>query len=286
MKILVTGGAGFVGTNLIKRLLQDGHHVVSIDNYSTGNKGNHITDKHVTYVESDIINLAEHDGSYFSKFDLVYHMAAIARIQPSFERPIDYFTTNATATMALAKLCAEAYIPLIYAGSSSHHAGLYSNPYTFSKSTGEEILHLFAHNYNLKFAIARFYNVYGPHQLTEGGYTTLIGRWINNIEKGIPCEIYGDGEQRRDFTHVDDIVDGLLAMHSEKAYGHTFELGRGKNYSINEVANMFSIKPKYKPPKSGEARNTLCENKDATEILGWIPQKDLVSYIKNHKNEN
>lgn len=280
MKILVTGGAGFVGTNLIKRLLKEGHHVVSIDNYSTGNKENHITDEHVTYVESDIINLAERDGNYFSKFDLVYHMAAIARIQPSFERPIDYFTTNATATMALAKLCAEADIPLIYAGSSSHHAGLYSNPYTFSKSTGEEILHMFAHNYNLKFAIARFYNVYGPHQLTEGGYTTLIGRWINNIEKGLPCEIYGDGEQRRDFTHVDDIVDGLLLMHSDKAYGHTYELGRGDNHSVNEVAKMFGIKPEYKPAKPGEARHTLCIEKRAKIDLGWNPQKDLVYYIK------
>jgi len=285
MKILVTGGAGFVGTNLIKRLLKDGHSIVSIDNYSTGNKNNHVNSPNVIYVESDLRDMEIKHPSFWEKFDLVYHLAAIARIQPSFERPIDYFTTNATATMALAKLCAEADIPIIYAGSSSHHAGLYSNPYTFSKSTGEEILHLFAHNYNLKFVIARFYNVYGPHQLTEGGYTTLIGRWINNIEKGLPCEIYGDGEQRRDFTHIDDIVDGLLLMHSDEAYGHTFELGRDKNYSVNEVAEMFSIKPKHKPPKPGEARNTLCENKDATEMLGWIPQKDLVYYIKSYKNE-
>ena len=285
MKILVTGGAGFVGTNLIKILLQDGHRVVSIDNYSTGKKDNHIKDDNVTYVESNIIDLVEHDGSYWSKFDLVYHMAAIARIQPSFDRPVDYFTTNASATMVIAKLCAEANIPLIYAGSSSHHSGLYKNPYTFSKSIGEEVLKLFEANYGLKYAIARFYNVYGPNQLTEGGYTTLIGRWINNIEKGLPCEIYGDGEQRRDFTHVDDIVDGLLSMHSEKAYGHTFELGRGKNYSVNEVAEMFGIKPAYKPAKPGEARNTLCEDTSATEFLGWIPQKDLVYYIKQLKEE-
>ena len=108
----------------------------------------------------------------------------------------------------------------------------------------------------------------------------MIGRWINNIEKGLPCEIYGDGEQRRDFTHVDDIVDGLLAMYSDEVYGHTFELGRGKNYSVNEVAKMFGINPKYKPPKPGEARDTLCKDKSSTEILGWIPQKELSDYIK------
>lgn len=279
-KILVTGGAGFIGTNLIKRLLKEGHNIVSWDNYSTGLKNNELKHKNVIYVDKDIREIQPHDASYWSQFDAVYHLAAIARIQPSFERPLDYFETNATATMKLAKICIDANIPLIYAGSSSHHAGLYSNPYTFSKSIGEEILHMFNVNYNLKFTIARFYNVYGPHQLEKGGYTTLIGRWINNIKNGIPCEIYGDGEQRRDFTHVDDIVDGLLAMNSNEAYGHTFELGRGKNYSVNEVANMFDIKPIYKKPKPGEARDTLCKNKDATEILGWIPQKELVDYIK------
>ena len=278
MRILVTGGAGFVGTNLIKRLLEQGHEIVSIDNYSTGLKVNEQSG--ATYVNKDIRDLDQKDSSFWNKFDVVYHMAAIARIQPSFERPLDYFETNATATMKIAKICSEANIPLIYAGSSSHHAGIYSNPYTFSKDIGEEILQMFMRNYNLKFTVARFYNVYGPHQLEKGGYTTLIGRWINNIKNSIPCEIYGDGEQRRDFTHVDDIVDGLLAMHSDKAYGHTFELGRGKNYSVNEVANMFDIKPIYKKPKPGEARDTLCEDTMATEILGWIPQKELTDYIK------
>ena len=278
MNILVTGGAGFIGTNLIKKLLKNGHSITSIDNYSTGLKENE--QPGAIYVNKDIKDLEQKNSSFWGKFDMIYHMAAIARIQPSFERPLDYFETNATATMKIAKICSEANIPLIYAGSSSHHSGVYSNPYTFSKSIGEDILELFAVNFGLKYTIARFYNVYGPHQLEKGGYTTLIGRWIYNIKNNIPCEIYGDGEQRRDFTHVDDIVDGLLAMHSNKAYGHTFELGRGKNYSVNEVAKMFNINPIYKPVKPGEARNTLCDDKTATEILGWIPQKDLLNYIK------
>ena len=278
MQILVTGGAGFIGTNLIKRLLKEGHQIVSIDNYSTGLRENEQLG--VTYVPKDIRYLEDKHFSFWNKFDVVYHLAAIARIQPSFKKPIDYFETNATATMKIAKICSKANIPLIYAGSSSHHSGKYKNPYTFSKDIGEEILEMYRINFGLKYTVARFYNVYGPHQLENGGYTTLIGKWIYNIKNNIPCEIYGDGEQRRDFTHVDDIVDGLLAMHSNKSYGHTFELGRGKNYSVNEVAKMFNIDPIYKSAKLGEARNTLCEDKTATEILGWIPQKDLLNYIK------
>ena len=204
MKILVTGGAGFVGTNLIKRLLADGHKVTSIDNYSTGLKENHIDG--CEYLQYDIRTIYDYK---FINPDVIFHLAAIARIQPSFDNPIKYFTTNVNGTLNIAKYCTNNNIPLIYAGSSSHHSGKYKNPYTFSKTAGEEVLEMFKQNFGLKYVIARFYNVYGPHQLTEGGYTTLIGRWIGNIQNARPCVIYGDGEQRRDFTHIDDIVDGL-----------------------------------------------------------------------------
>jgi len=281
MKILVTGGAGFIGTNLIKRLLKEGHKVVSLDNYSTGLKQNEI--EGAIYANVDINDIEIKDKSYWGGFDLMYHLAAIARIQPSFENPIDYLKTNGVATMRLAKICSNSKIPMIYAGSSSHHSGKLSNPYTFSKDVGEEVLQLFAKNFGLKYSIARFYNVYGPNQLLEGGYTTLIGRWINNLQKGLPCEVYGDGEQRRDFTHVSDIVDALIRIMEQKAYDKDFELGRGKNYSVNEVANMFNVTPIYKDAKPGEARNTLCESKVARNVLGWKPQIDLLDYIKTLK---
>ena len=281
MKILVTGGAGFIGTNLIKRLLKEGHKVVSLDNYSTGLKQNEV--EGAIYADIDINNIGIKDKSYWEGFDLMYHLAAIARIQPSFENPIDYLKTNGVATMRLAKICSNSKIPLIYAGSSSHHSGKFSNPYTFSKDVGEEVLQLFAKNFGLEYSIARFYNVYGPNQLLEGGYTTLIGRWVNNLQKGLPCEIFGDGEQRRDFTHVSDIVDALIKIMEQQAYNKDFELGRGKNYSVNEVANMFNITPIYKDAKLGEARNTLCESKVARDVLGWKPQIDLLDYIKTLK---
>ena len=129
--------------------------------------------------------------------------------------------------MRLVRYCVEKGIPLIYAGSSSHHSGKFKNPYTFSKDLGEDVIKLYQEHFNLKTSVARFYNVYGPHQLTEGGYTTLIGRWLNNINNGSSCVIFGDGEKRRDFTHVSDIVDALIRIMQQQAYGHTFELGRG-----------------------------------------------------------
>ena len=272
MKILVTGGAGFVGTNLIKRLLKDGHDVVSIDNYNTGLKSNHQFG--CKYMNHDLRNLND-----FPKVDVVFHMAAIARIQPSFENPKDYFTTNANATLNLVDWCAKNDVPLIYAGSSSKHSGRFKNPYTFSKDLGEDIIQLYQKHFALSATTARFYNVYGPHQLLEGGYTTLIGRWINNINNGIQCEIYGDGEQRRDFTHVDDIVDALILIMETESWGVEFELGRGKNHSVNEVADMFSITPIYKDAKPGEARDTLNTSPTAGYVLGWNPTRELNDYI-------
>jgi len=279
MLILVTGGAGFVGTNLIKQLLKKGHRIVSIDDYSTGKKENHINHKDVQYIERDILDIDPNDFQY--KPALIYHLAAKARIQPSFEQPLEYIRVNYEGTLNLIKLCINRNIPLIYAGSSSHHSGKLSNPYTFSKDMGEEIIQLYRKHFNLRASIVRFYNVYGPYQLTEGGYTTLIGRWMNNIEKNIPCEVYGDGEKRRDFTHVEDITNGLIKILERGTYYDDFEFGRGKNYSVNEVAKMFNINPIYKKDKPGEAQDTLCDNSIAKELLNWNPIINLKDYIYN-----
>lgn len=276
MKVLVTGGAGFVGTNLIKRLLQEGHEVVSVDNYNTGLRENH--QQGCEYIERDIRDIYSYD---FIKPDFVFHMAAIARIQPSFKHPEQYFEVNALGTMQLASWCAQAKVPVVYAGSSSKHSGKFKNPYTFSKDIGEEVIQLYQKHYALEATIARFYNVYGPYQLTEGGYTTLIGRWLNNIKKGEPCYIYGDGEQRRDFTHVDDIIDALILIMEKETYGFEFELGRGKNISVNEVAQMFDITPIYAEAKPGEARDTLNTSPTAGYMLGWNPKRELQDYLQS-----
>tara|TARA_R110002153_G_C13328922_1_gene497728 strand:- start:899 stop:1738 length:840 start_codon:yes stop_codon:yes gene_type:complete len=277
MKILITGGAGFIGTNLIKRLLKENHTIVSIDNYYTGKKSNH--QKGVKYIEEDISNIV--DYSQFGKFDLIYHLAAIARIQPSFKLPLEYFKSNATATFNLCLYCSKNNIPLQFAGSSSHHSGKFKNPYTFSKSISEEIIELCRLHYGLKATITRFYNVYGLHHLKEGGYCTVIGKWERCIESNKPITIYGDGTKRRDFTHIDDIVDALVLIQKQNAWGYLFELGRGVNHSIKEVAEMFNYPLiTYEDDKPGEANITLCSSTLAKEILGWAPQKDLLSYIK------
>tara|TARA_R110000765_G_scaffold417729_1_gene520476 strand:- start:9 stop:869 length:861 start_codon:yes stop_codon:yes gene_type:complete len=286
MNILVTGGAGFVGTNLIKQLLKEGHKVISIDNYSTGKKENHIKGINY-YLDENICNILEDPPRQLMGFkpDIVFHMAAIARIQPSFKKPEEYINTNFKGTYEVVKYCLKHNIPLIYAGSSSHHSGKLKNPYTFSKDMGEEIIQLYQKHFGLKSSIARFYNVYGPHQLTEGGYTTLIGNWINNINKDLPCEIYGDGSKRRDFTHINDIVDGLNRIMKQQAYGYIFELGREKNHSVLEVAEMFNIKPIHKEDKPGEALETLSDSSLAKNILAWEPKINLNDYIKKFKNE-
>lgn len=275
MKILVTGGAGFVGTNLIKRLLKDGHEVQSLDNYSTGLKSNEVDG--CRYWSGDIQNVWTMDND----FDVVFHMAAIARIQPSFERPEDYINTNFNGTYEVVKFCTKHNIPLVYAGSSSKHSGRFKNPYTFSKDLGEDIISLYCEHFGLNASITRFYNVYGPHQLTEGGYTTLIGRWIHNIQNGKDCVIYGDGSKRRDFTHIDDIVEALVRIPQKEAWGYAFELGRGKNHSVNEVAEMFGITPKYEDDKPGEAQTTLNDDIVAKEVLDWEAVIELETYIKS-----
>jgi len=273
MRILVTGGAGFIGTNLIKRLVLQGHEVTSYDNYTTGKKENHITG--CDYYDVDITTC-----TFEVDFDIVFHMAAIARIQPSFKSPKKYFNTNANGTLNISEYCSKNNIPLIFAGSSSHNSGKFINPCTFSKDLGEEIIKLYQEHFNLKASIARFYNVYGPYQLTEGGYTTLIGRWLKNIEKGLPCEIYGDGSKRRDFTHVDDIIEALIKIVDREKYGYIFELGRGKNITVNAVANLLNIKPIYKADKPGEAFATLADRTEARLHLEWDAKINLEDYIK------
>lgn len=278
MNILVTGGAGFVGTNLIKRLVSEGHSVVSIDNYNSGFESNHVDG--ATYIEKDIINVS--NFAHYGDFDLVYHLAAIARIQPSFKQPVEYFETNSLGTMYVVNYCRDYKIPLVYAGSSSHHSGKFKNPYTFSKDIGEEIVNLYQTHFELRASIARFYNVYGPHHLKEGGYCTLIGKWENLIEKGLPLEVYGDGEKRRDFTHINDIVDALILIGQKQAWGHIFELGRGKNYSINDIAEMFGKVKIHLGEKPGEAQVTLCDSTLAKDVLGWIPKINIEDYIKEY----
>tara|TARA_R100000315_G_C5209754_1_gene124398 strand:+ start:192 stop:1076 length:885 start_codon:yes stop_codon:yes gene_type:complete len=289
MRVLVTGGAGFVGTNLIKRLLKDGHEVASIDNYSTGKKENE--QDGCTYLEHGLESLdhpSKFDKELFSVMsypDVTFHLAARARIVPSFQDPISTFKSNTLATQNVLEWARKHNTPVIYAGTSSIHGDKLANPYTFTKHQGEELINLYNKTFDLPTAICRFYNVYGPHQLTEGDYCCVLGIFERQFTKGEPLTITGDGEQRRDFTHVDDIVDGLIKCGEsiDKVSGEVFELGRGKNYSINEIVDAFGdYHKKYIEKKPGEMRETLNTNTKARDVLGWKPKNDILNYIREN----
>ena len=285
MRVLVTGGAGFVGTNLIKRLLSEGHKVVSLDNYSTGLRENEIEQKGVQYFDVDLTETVNYDF-FISKPDLIFHLAAIARIQPSFKHPVYTHHANVTATLNVLEWARGIGCPIVFAGSSSSNGDKFANPYTLSKSLSEQLVELYNKVYDLPTAICRFYNVYGPHQLTEGKYCTLIGIFQTLYKEGRPLTITDDGEQRRDFTHVDDIVDGLIRCGESihEVSGELFELGRGKNYSVNEIAEAFgeNYPTIHIDGKQGEMRETLCEDENANELLGWNPSLDVLDFIKEN----
>ena len=286
MRVLVTGGAGFVGANLIKRLVDEGHDVVSIDNYSTGKKENE--QKECVYYDLDISN--NPIESVVGKQDLVFHLAARARILPSIQNPAYTLMNNLNSSIRVLDYVRSKRIPIVFAGSSSSNGNIYSNPYTFSKSSGEGLFELYNKIYDIPMSICRFYNVYGEYQLTEGAYCTVLGIFQKLYEEGKPLTITGDGEQRRDFTYVGDIVDGLwrcgehlVYRNSSKTNGQTFELGRGKNYSINEIAGAFGDYPtEYIDKRPGEMRNTLNTDTKARDMLGWKPTVDIIDYVKNN----
>jgi len=278
MKILVTGGAGFIGTNLIKRLVDEGHKVLSLDDYSTGTKGNHI--QGVTYWKGDIETIEFLDG----QFDLCYHIAAQSRVQPSFEEPTECFRVNVKGTQAVMEWAKAKNVKVIYAGSSSKHHDPSDSPYAMYKYLGEEVCKLYKKSYNVDVQIARFYNVYGPSESLDEKNGNVIGIWRKKILTGQKLPIVGDGEQRRDFTHVDDIVDGLIRISkTDKVHEDAWELGSGRNYSVNELFLFFKEKFDCEsisiPDQKGNYRETLNTNPDAERYLDWQPQDRLKNYI-------
>ena len=278
MKILVTGGNGFVGTNLIKRLISEGHTVDSLDDYSIGLKSNEIDG--CDYTSLDIEQIDRMGGDY----DLCYHLAGLSRIQPSFDDPMETFRVNTEGTQIVMDWALKNDVKVIYAGSSSKHHDPHQSPYATYKYLGEEICKMYRKVYKLHIDIVRFYNVYGPYEVIDGDWAAVIGIWRRQVRDGEPLTIVGDGEQRRDFTHVDDIVDGLIRI-SNLDYYHedAWELGTGINYSINEVAQMFvekfDCKLNYIPDQNGNYRETLRESDDSLEKLNWNPTDKLKSYI-------
>lgn len=279
MRVLVTGGAGFIGSNLIKRLLTDGHEVSSIDDYSTGFLQNEVAG--CQYIRANCMFLWALPAE---KYDVIFHLAALARIAPSFDKPSQTFDANVVGTQRILEYARTMNAKVVYAGSSSRWHDPASSPYATSKYMGEQLCKMYRKSFGSNTHIARFYNVYGPNEIVGGEYATVIGIWRQQIKNGQSITIVGDGEQRRDFTHIDDIVDGLVRiMTTEYSHDDAWELGTGINYSINQIYEFFKERfgspCVHLPDRNGNYRTTLRKHDDALDYLDWTPRDQLREYI-------
>lgn len=275
MNIIVTGGAGFVGSNLVDKLVARGDKVCVVDNLSTGKMEN--INKAAEFVEFDI--RGEWSSIDFEP-DLIYHIAALARIQPSFGRPHETISANCQGTVRVLDYAVAKRCRLVYAGSSSFYFDPHASPYSHSKWIGEEHCRMYNKVYGVSAAIARFFNVYGPRHVRTGSNANVLGIFEDQKIRNVPLTITGNGEQLRDFTHVDDICSGLMLMGDSRWNGEVFNLGRSHNYSINEVAAMFEpVGMEYLPARAGEAKSTLADISFSKSRLRWEPKVNLPDYV-------
>tara|TARA_R110001632_G_C11341766_1_gene417487 strand:- start:770 stop:1609 length:840 start_codon:yes stop_codon:yes gene_type:complete len=277
MKILVTGGLGFVGTNLTKELLNQGHQVTVIDNLSAG-----ILDNKVEGANYIIKSTSEIDSD-FEKVDLVFHLGEYSKIAPSFNEIDNVFNLNIVGSFSVLEYCRHNNIPLVYAASSTRLAseGESHSPYAFFKSTITNLVKNYGKWYNLKYSICYFYNVYGPYQDTwNNGWETVISIFEKQLKANKPLTICGDGTQRRDFTYSQDIVNGLI-LASKKLENSEYQLGSGKDYSILEVAEMFGGEIQFVESRPGDRKKGLADVNKTKFELGWEAQMDLRTWIKS-----
>jgi UDP-glucose 4-epimerase len=278
--ILVTGGAGFIGSNLIKKLIDEGHNVTCLDDYSTGTNENEV--KEAKYINDDIENIIK----LKIRFDICFHLAAQSRVQPSFDNPQESVRVNITGTTRVMEWAKNNNVKVIYAGSSSKHHDPSDSPYAMTKFLGEEICKLYKKSFNVNVEIARFYNVYGPLEPLDEKFGNVIGIWRSKVIKGEPLPIVGDGNQKRDFVHVYDIVDGLIKIaFTNINHSDAWELGTGVNYSVNELFKYFKDKFDVTsisiPDQPGNYRQTLRENDDSIKLLDWKPKDRLKDHINS-----
>ena len=280
-RVLVTGGTGFIGSNLVQALLNNGYTVYSIDNYSSGVSENELSE--ANYIKMDIMDIS----NLKEKFDLCFHLAAKTLVQESFHKVDEYFNSNVTGTLNVVKWASKNNVKLIYAGSASRHNNPSSSPYSLTKFLGEEICKLYKLNFELNVEIARFYNVYGPLEKIDKINGNVIGIWRSRISEGLPLQIVGDGEQTRDFIHVSDIVDGLIKIaESNFEIYDAWELGSGNQYSINRLFSYFkkrfpNIISEMIDDQPGNFRSSVRINDELTKKLNWKPKDRLENYINN-----
>lgn len=294
-KSIVTGGAGFIGSHLVERLLADGHQVLVIDNFSTGRPENLEHLRHYT-----TLAVAEHDVAdvegiqhLFQGVDWVFHIAALADIVPSVQDPLSYHRSNVDGTVAVLEASRLAQVKrFVYAASSSCYGipdrfptpesaekrPMY--PYALTKYLGEECVLHWCQVYKLPCLSLRFFNVYGPRSRTSGTYGAVFGVFLAQKIHGKPFTIVGDGTQTRDFTFVTDVVDALVVAAQSSLSGEVFNVGSGDTYSINELTDRLGGDRVYIPKRPGEPDCTLADISKIRERLGWSPKVSFAEGVQ------
>ena len=282
-QVLVTGGAGFIGSHLVDALIGRGVAVRVIDNFATGRR--EFLNLGAELIEADI-RQPESIESAFDDIDCVFHVAALPRVMLSIDRPVETHLTNVVGTLNVLNAArARGVRRVIYSGSSSVYGDQATlpmvetmtpnplNPYALQKSVGEQYCRMFYRLHGLETLTLRYFNVYGPRMALEGAYATVMSAFIRARREGRPLTIYGDGEQTRDFTHASDVVRAnLAALAAPVADGRALNVGRGRSITVNQVAEIFGGERIYLPARAGEMRDTLADLTAVMKALQWRPE--------------
>jgi len=299
-KYLVTGGAGFIGANLVKQLLVDGHDVVVLDNYAAGNK----PERHhaaAQYIEGDIRNASDLD-KVCPGVDGIFHLAALPRVSFSVENPELTHDVNVNGTLQVLLAAKRHGVKKVnFSSSSSTYGGRDSSqllkedgvvknpvsPYALHKFIGENYCRLFSELYGLQTVSLIYFNVYGPYFDPEGAYALVVGKFLKQKKEGQPMTVCGDGEYSRDYTHVSDVVRAnIFAMQSDRVgKGETINIGCGRPTTVNELVKMMGGEFVYVDPRLGDQRFSGANNAKAKELLGWEPSVKLEDGIAALKQE-
>ena len=274
--VLVTGGAGFVGSHLCERLVQDGHRVISLDNYFTGTVDNHV--EGVEYRDGhtkDIFELVPEE------VDLIFHLGEYARVAPSLDEPEVVFYLNIIGTLSVVEFWRKQGCKLVYAGSSGRDRA----PYNWAKAANTELVHNYGRWYDLPYSVAYFYNVYGPRERAgqyDGAYGTVVETFRQCKLANTHCAINGTGKQTRAFTHVYDTVNALMII-AEKGKRDEYAISAKEVYSLLDLAKLFGLEAQFQPA-TRSTRSSGAEDTSKLEALGWKQQHTLEEYVKEQLN--
>ena len=299
MKYVVVGGAGFIGSHIVDKLVEQNHEVVIIDNLSTGKMENVNPKASVEYIDISNVNECPNMVEIMSGADALFLLAAKARVQPSIENPVEYETNNTIGTLNVLKCASDAGVRrVVYSASSSAYGNTEKlpsvesdpinpmSPYGAQKYYGEVMCKMFSEVYGLETVSLRYFNIYGERQNVGGAYAMVIGIFADQKLRGEVMTINGDGEQRRDFTYVGDVVNAnILASQSENVgNGEVINIGNGDNRSINDIADMIGGERIHREPVI-EPKETLADNSLAEELLGWKPTQNIEDWVPGYKKE-